>query len=494
MQAELDDIQGIVRFGHGHMSGASFYLLRIADRLAAREWLTHAPVTSARAQRPLPETALQVAFTADGLRALGLPSTVVERFADPFVAGMAEEARSRRLGDVGANAPSCWQWGSGANVPHLLVMMYATASRWQEFTSQVTDARWRRAFAVVSCLGTSDMGDREPFGFVDGISEPALDWDRQLKTAGAELSYRNLSALGEFLLGYPNEYGRYTDRPLLDASADPDAILPPAEDAAGKRDLGRNGSYLVFRDLQQDVRGFWQFVYKQAQAADLPWKELAAVMVGRTLGGDPLVAPSGRPILGIDAAAAARNGFTYEGDATAARCPFGAHVRRANPRTADYPAGTTGLIGRLIRTLGFGARAPRDDVIASARFHRILRRGREYGTELSPEDALGPGTADEDRGLRFICFNANISRQFEFIQNAWLASTKFDGLTEESDPLVGNRAPVSGSRLTDAFSYFHKTPVRRRLTGVPQFVTVRGGAYFFLPGLAALKYLARKSA
>ena len=100
MQAELDDVQGIVRFGHGRMSEASFYLLRIADRLAAREWLAHAPVTSARAQHPLPETALQVAFTADGLRALGLPSAVVESFSDPFVAGMAEAARSRRLGAV----------------------------------------------------------------------------------------------------------------------------------------------------------------------------------------------------------------------------------------------------------------------------------------------------------------------------------------------------------------------------------------------------------
>jgi Dyp-type peroxidase family len=490
MQVEFDDIQGVVRFGHGHMSEASFYMLRIADRLAAREWLARAPVTSARAQHPLPETALQMAFTAEGLRALGIPTAVVEGFSDPFVAGMAEAARSRRLGDVGANAPSSWQWGSGGKVPHLLVMMYATAGRWQEFANQMTDALWRRAFALVSCLGTSDMGDKEPFGFVDGLSQPALDWDRQIRTTGAELSYRNLSALGEFLLGYPNEYGRYTDRPLLDASADPDAILPQAEDAAGKRDLGRNGSYLVFRDLQQDVRGFWQFVHREASAAGLPWQELAAAMVGRTLGGDPLVSPSGRPILGIDPRDARRNGFTYETDATAARCPFGAHVRRANPRTADYPAGTTGLVGRLIRTLGFGARAIRDDVVASARFHRILRRGREYGPELSPEDALSAGSAEEDRGLRFICFNANISRQFEFIQNAWLASTKFDGLTEESDPLVGTRSPISGSRLTDGFSYARKGPVRRRLTGVPQFVTVRGGAYFFLPGLAALKYLA----
>jgi len=77
------------------------------------------------------------------------------------------------------------------------------------------------------------------------------------------------------------------------------------------------------------------------------------------------------------------------------------------------------------------------------------------------------------------------------VQNAWIMSIKFGGLTEESDPLLGNRQAIAGSRLTDAFSYSRHGGVRHRLRGLPQFVTVRGGGYFFVPGLRALKYLAR---
>ena len=144
---------------------------------------------------------------------------------------------------------------------------------------------WDRAFSVLECLDTSDMDGIEPFGFVDGISQPVFDWERRLDLHDVEAEYRNLTALGELLLGYPNEYGKYNDRPLLDPSADPDALLPSAEDVPGKRDLGRNGTYIAFRDLQQDVRGFWQFLAAEAAATGNTRQELAEVMVGRTMAG-----------------------------------------------------------------------------------------------------------------------------------------------------------------------------------------------------------------
>jgi len=93
--------------------------------------------------------------------------------------------------------------------------------------------------------------------------------------------------------------------------------------------------------------------------------------------------------------------------------------------------------------------------------------------------------------LQFVAINANLQRQFEFVQNAWLMRTKFDGLTEESDPLMGNRAPVAGCPFTDTFSIPQSDGVRQRLMGVPQFIAVRGGAYFFMPGIRALRYLSR---
>ena len=94
-------------------------------------------------------------------------------------------------------------------------------------------------------------------------------------------------------------------------------------------------------------------------------------------------------------------------------------------------------------------------------------------------------------GLQFACLNANIRRQLEFVQDAWLMNTKFNGLTGESDPLIGNRVSVGDCAHTDAFSIARAGKPARRLEGLPQFVTVRGGAYFFMPGIRALRYLAR---
>jgi deferrochelatase/peroxidase EfeB len=176
-----------------------------------------------------------------------------------------------------------------------------------------------------------------------------------------------------------------------------------------------------------------------------------------------------------------RNQFTYDADGDGLRCPFGAHVRRANPRTGDMPGGRQGLIAKLIRTLGFGHQDLSEDLIAASRFHRIMRRGREFGAVLAPDAAAQPDAADPQSGLHFICLNANIARQFEFIQNAWLANAKFDALSGEADPLLGNREPFPAGQTTNGFG---------RLCGLPRFVTVRGGAYFFLPGLRALRFIA----
>jgi deferrochelatase/peroxidase EfeB len=127
--------------------------------------------------------------------------------------------------------------------------------------------------------------------------------------------------------------------------------------------------------------------------------------------------------------------------------------------------------------LGFDAAAREQDRIASTRFHRLLRRGRKYA-----EGA--------DTGIHFICLAANIKRQFEFVQSAWLMGSKFTGLHGESDPLLGNRRPDLGGAATGGFSIPGADSPDRRLEGLPQFVTVRGGAYFFLPGIRALRYIA----
>jgi len=491
-EVEYRDVQGLVRFGYAKMKEASYVHLRVKDVAAARAWLRNAPIASAVVMTPAPSTAMQVAFTAAGLEAVGVPPLVLARFSQEFRTGMTEENRSRRLGDVGSNAPSQWEWGYGTSVPHLMVMFFAEPGRLHAFMQTSKGNAWNAAFEEQRWLGTADLDGVEPFGFTDGISQPQIDWERQRNVTRPQLDYTNVVALGEFLLGYPNEYDKYTDRPLIDADSAGAGGLLAAEDAPEKKDIGRNGTYLVMRQLRQDVRSFWQFVNRQAGGNSVEADKLGAALVGRTRAGDPLVPMQEQAIPGIgpDPEEIRQNQFTFAKDPMGAGCPFGAHVRRENPRNTDFPGRPTGL-AKLITMLGFGPRGFRDDLMSAVRFHRILRRGREYGPELLPENALAPAPPnDPERGLHFICLNANISRQFEFLQNAWTVNTKFSGLTGEGDPLIGNREAIPGCLITDNFTMQKDGGVRRRVSGLPQFVTVRGGAYFLIPGLRALRYFA----
>jgi len=486
---DMKDIQGIVRFGYSALTEACFLLLTVRDATAARAWLKSAAVTTAEKLSKPPDTALQVAFTREGLEALGVDEDVLAGFSAEFLSGMAgEDSRSRRLGDTGANSPNSWRWGGPGKIPHVLVMVYAKPGLLDGWMRTIQGEKWNAAFTLTDCLPTSDLQGMEPFGFKDGLSQPSLDWERKRDPRGDELEYENLLSLGEFLLGYPNEYSKYTSRPLLPADAPFSSVLPVAEDEPGMRDFGCNGTFLVFRQLDQDVRGFWRFVNKASDSNPQERQQLAEAMVGRGMNGTPLVPVVSKPIAGIDPGTAATNQFTYTSDPDGVRCPFGAHIRRANPRTPDLPA-ENNLISRLGHMLGFGNPRYRDDVIASSRFHRIVRRGREYGEKLTPEDAIRDDPNSAEHGIHFIGLVGNILRQFEFVQNSWVMGTKFDALSDESDPLLGNRSPIAG-REANAFSRPRETGLERRYEGLPQFVTVRGGAYFFLPSLSALRYLA----
>jgi len=417
---------------------------------------------------------------------LGVADSVVAGFAAEFISGMdGDEGRSRRLGDVAHNAPEYWRWGSKSQV-HVLVALFRkdSAAAWP---SEIEHDDFRRGFTMVETLETSDMGPKEPFGFDDGLSQPSVDWKQEREPGTPDdLEYGNLIAAGEFLLGYKNEYGLYADRPVLDPAVNGASELTPADESPARRDLGRNGSYLVFRELRQDVRAFWRYAKEKGGDDAIA---LAERMVGRRLGGNPMIG-STHPIAGIKPEDVEKNGFTFEGDRYGAKCPIGAHIRRANPRTGDMPGGKQSWLSRMIRTLGFGCPDLREDLIAASRFHRLLRRGREFGTYLEPKDAMLPNAPDPKCGLHFICLNASISRQFEFIQGAWLQSAKFGGLSDERDPVVGTRVPSVEGGATDRFGMPGESGATRRIDGMPNFVSVAGGAYFFLPSKRALKFFA----
>ena len=298
---------------------------------------------------------------------------------------------------------------------------------------------------VQRVLAADDLSDRDAFGFKDGISQPTI-----ASVTGGPHPPEALR-LGEFVLGYANEYGQRSERPLLPSSADPERVL--TRDRSGAPDLGRNGTYLVFRQLRQDVEGFWRYVRQTADGDAAEAAHLAARIVGRWPSGAPLVlAPAAD-----DPALADANDFGYHHlDPVGLRCPVGAHVRRANPRDSLPPSPGTESSLRGVRT------------------HRLVRRGRTY-------------TDSGERGLYFVCLNANLARQFEFVQHGWLNGNAFVALDDPDDPLIGARAHGPSSFTVPG------RPARTRYRDLPQFVQVRGGAYLFLPGLTALQFLAARS-
>jgi Dyp-type peroxidase family len=464
LDADLHDVQGLVARAYGNLTAASFVLVGFEERAAARAWLgSVAPVLTRADERP-DRRALNVALTSRGLRNLGVDEGVVREFSNEFADGMTTEHRSRILGDVRDNAPGRWEWGGPTTPVDAVLMLYARdQAELGSLEAEQADALGD-GVRVVARLGTSDLDDHEPFGFRDGISQPLIEG--LPKKGPPERTVR----FGEFVLGYPNEHGKYTDRPVLAPDADPERVLP-RDPEHGNPDLGRNGSYLVFRQLRQDVRSFWTFLDRTTRRPDgSPDPErrvqLAAKMVGRWPGGAPLVLSPDAD----DPALSDANDFAYhDADATGARCPIGAHIRRANPRDSLDPRPGTASSWKINRR------------------HRILRRGREYGTQLSPEDAVREEAAhqsDDERGLHFICLNGNIARQFEFVNDTWLNDPKFAGLYDDADPLVAPSQPFGGT-----FTVQSET-LRERVKEVPRFVSVRGGAYFFLPGLAATRWLA----
>ena len=459
---DLEDIQGLLARGYGRLRAARFLLLGFGEPDRARPWLGSLAPAVTRADADPREAAVHIAFTPFGLRALGVDGETMAGFSNEFREGMTTPHRQRMLGDEEGGGPDSWRWGGPRTPPvDAVLMLYAVdTSALDAFTATHAAALATAGIELIATLDTSNIGDSEHFGFRDGISQPVVDG------MGREGPASQTIRPGEFVLGYSNEYGLITDRPLVKAPDDPAEILPRDSGRSGAKDFGRNGSYLVIRTIEQDVSKFWRSLDELSSHDPDARLRIAAKMVGRWPGGAPLALSPDHD----DPALSSMNDFGYHReDIDGLRCPVGAHVRRANPRDSlDPNPGSEGSISLNKR-------------------HRMLRRGRAYGPRLSIEEALRAEQPDEERGLHFACLVGNIARQFEFIQHTWANNPKFDGLYDEVDPLIGPRGPEGATFAIPA------TPVRERINGLPPFVTVRGGAYFFMPGIRALHYLAALS-
>lgn len=466
------EIQGLIIRGYSNLPNAIYLLIQIADAEKAKKWLGEISNVITDGDSKPDTSAINIAFTLSGMKKLGLSQTALQTFSGEFEEGMSTEHKQLMFGDYGKSDPKNWNWG-GPHCPevHVMLMLYAnTNDKLEELYIDTCASMNNAELTVLQRIDTCRPdNEKEHFGFKDGISQPIIAG--LSKTGSADETIEP----GEFILGYKNEYDQFTDSPGVLPAEDPKNRFPVQPESSNK-DFGANGSYLVFRQLGQDVKAFWEFAFensKDKNGSYVPDEavKLAAKMVGRWPSGASLVICPEKD----DCNLADKNDFLYfKQDPQGLGCPYGAHVRRNHPRDC---------LENIAKESTFITRK-----------HRLLRRGRSFGApvaaSMNPEDILkATDTAPDSRGLNFICFNADLARQFEFIQNIWINNPKFNSLTDELDPLVANPYGRGNNDETNSFSIQDK-PFRKRIQNVPMFVHTMGGAYFFMPSISAVKYLA----
>jgi Dyp-type peroxidase family len=449
------DVQGNVLRAYGvRFPRAAYLLLRVEPgrgreaRALLDRWRRRVSFDGEAAGR----VHLNLAFTFHGLQALGAP---LDGLPLDFREGAA--ARSQ---DRAESARERWEFGSPP--AHALVIVHATDTREPagELRAELAAAGGPMAIVHEQDAGLLHRGDaaieggscsaefnREHFGFADGCSQPAIDGlhdDHEgdgvletllpagglpalLETVGLRQPRRRWRgvALGEFVLGYDDE-----DWDPPEGSASP---------------VGPDGTFMVYRKLEQDVRGFYDHTDRCAARLGLDGATVRARIVGRWPDGTPLALSPDRPDPAIALDRARANHFDYGDDPAGAKCPVGAHIRRTNPRDA-LPAGGEATMR-----------------------HRMIRRGMPY-----------------DNGLLFVCFAASIERGFETVQRDWCDAGFALGL-EHPDYLLQQR-PAPGAPLTGELQI---GPTQVLPPPPAPFVTVRGTEYLLLPGREALERITR---
>jgi Dyp-type peroxidase family len=433
---ELDDIQATVLHQRPEPYYGTHVMLHIDHAAGGRELVRRLVphIDSAANWWQADETWTAVALSYQGLVALGVPEASLQRFPETFREGMA--ACADRLRDYGANDPVHWDKPFGTGEIHIGITIFSNS-----------DAAWRQALSTarehyeelsgVRVLLTQDFGAqpgaRNSLGFRDGIGQPAIEGSGVEPLPGQG---RPIKA-GEFILGYPGEAGV----PL--AMPQPDV-------------LGRNGTFVGFRKYQTLAGAFNRFLQEHAESED-ERELLAAKLVGRWRSGAPLTIAPERddPALGADPRR--NNDFTYADDAQGLQVPRGSHMRRMNPRDTELA------------------------VLTDVNVHRVIRRGTAFGPPYDPN-----ASAEQDdqagRGVYFMFLSAKAMETLEFLQQEWINNGNFMSLGQERDPNVGLQE--EGATFT-----IPREPVRRRVHGIQTFNVLRGGEYFFMPSLSALRWL-----
>ncbi len=465
----LNDLQGNILKGHGRQFTFNLFLSFRPDKITAvKTWIANFSsvfVTSARKQ--LDETrrfhderipgSIFVSFflTADGYQALGVTAKMPTK-TGPFVSGL--EASGPALNDP---APSTWSRGLNGNdgtIHAMILVADADIHHARSLARAIKLSLIGKANVVATERGVvlrNAKGEGiEHNNYVDGVSQPTF---------------------------FTDELPPATDK--WNPRATPRLML--VKDPGGKFGDNSMGSFFVFRKLEQNVRGFKTREKEVAKAVfNLPANEttwtpaqqeqaelIGAWAVGRFEDGTPVVLHGTEqdPDLG-----AQENNFNYLDAGSAGKCPFHAHIRKTMPRT-DGPGGS-----------GTSANVP----FNQSKF--LVRRGIPYQNAPRIRDAEGNLSDKPEHlptggvGLLFMCYVADIAGQFEFVQKAWANAPNFAPAGTGKDPLIGQPADKTVYHWPPAYG---DTTNPRKDVPFGDFITMRGGAYFFAPSISMLKSL-----
>lgn len=550
---DLFDIQGniVKAYGRFNFIKARYIFYRIHKEVEGRKFikslLQHITTSEAWGENkiPTPKVTTNIAFTYSGLKHLGLPRQSLQSFPEEFVMGM--KARRNILGDDGPSAPEKWDsiwnneaeqtqetdgwtpiWQDESPVDVWISINGATLEiveeRYQLICGLVAQSQggieqltglsgpnndYQEASAVLDAQGNPTP--KEHFGYTDGISDPYFEGSirnevtviggGKPKRAPEGTPVNSLDSwepleTGEFILGYRDESKEYP-------------IAPEP------RLLSYNGAFMVYRKLHENVGSFNRYLDEVGQQFPEGKEALAAKFAGRWRNGAPLalfptekeanefMAKLGeiemnREIVKrqLETATGSEKkaledkkkalddqfypmrsklvAFNYNDDLSGSKCPMGAHIRRTNPRGALE-------MGKV----AFDTPGALDDR------RRLLRRGLPYG------EVKDPTKNDGDHGIIFMAVVASIKRQFEFVQQQWVNYGNDFHLANDKDPLLGNHEMTPDGqgkgRMVIEVAKANNGETQQPpffCSNLTRFVETRGGDYFFIPSMTALRMIA----
>jgi len=402
-----------------------------------------------------PPSTVNVAFTHHGLVRLNLPDAALLSFPVEFQQGM--KARGPILYDTGKNGPEHWDEVWRKHVDACLVVnaqsREALEARCSEMERMMEETGGAKVVGVQDAAMLKVDGKftaKEHFGYTDGFGNPDFLGVERTKQPGQgklqpDGSWAEL-ATGELLLGYADEAGEL-----------PVAPIPHL--------LASNGTFMVYRKLHQNIAAFRRYLEEKGKLYAGGKEKLAAKFVGRWRDGTPVELSPDKPDPAIVNDKNRNVNFVFGKDLEGARCPIGSHLRRVNPRDAF------GFNGKLINR------------------RRITRRGIAYGPYV-PEGQ--PVNDQDEHGLVFVVLNASITRQFEFVQQQWIEYGNDSKQGNDKDLLMGNHGGKGRMMIQGDEDPLNPPFVCGGFAndGLPNFVELRGGDYFFLPSITALRLMA----